>query len=323
MVDENTGIAKIRESLGELALGRSDSFVVQRWLNTLIESAVQHPRLSTFAPFQEYFVDQRPIEDQLSSFLAGEFSSLIPGTDESQMTTFRLALANQLSAPEAFTTRSGDRLVISDLYQTLFSWLANTHVLSALNTAQKVVQDPRIAEISLPDSQPLALFLFRALNVQLAPKARGRSFYQAVFQFALDAPDAVAADIPCIIEANVRALGDDNDMLRRLFSEYSVLRTAYRRYLSNHYPKLFEKYETRFMAKINAALPREFSVCLEAIDTPSRTPTNAEMAEKTKKQKNLCAIDRIKGSVRKTTLRKQKNVEQVNIFVTAQLPVAA
>ena len=280
MADENTGIAKIRESLGELALGRSDSFVVQRWLNTLIESAVQHPRLSTFAPFQEYFVDQRPIEDQLSSFLAGEFSSLIPGTDETQMTTFGLALADQLSAPEAFTTRSGDRLVISDLYQTLFSWLANADVLSALNTAQEIVQNPRIAEISLPDSQPLALFLFRTFNMQLATKSRGRSLYQAVFQFALDYPDAVAADIPDIIEANVRALGDDNDMLRRLFSEYSVLRTAYRRYLSNRYPKLLEKYETRFMARIKAALPREFSVCLEALDTPLRTPTNAEMTEK-------------------------------------------
>ena len=220
----------------------------------------------------------------MSSFLAGEFSSLIPGTDETQMTTFRLALADQLSAPEAFITRSGDRLVISDLYQTLFSWLANADVLSALDAAQKVVQNPRIAEISLPDSQPLALFLFRTLNMQLATKSRGRSLYQAVFQFALDYPDAVAADIPDIIEANVRALGDDNDELRRLFSEYSVLSTAYRRYLSNHYPKLLEKYETRFMARIKAALPREFPVCLEALGTPLRTPTNAEMTEKTKKK---------------------------------------
>ena len=276
MATENTGIAKIRESLGELALERSDSFVVQMWLNTLIESSVQHPRLSTFAPFQEYFVDQRSIEDQFSSFLASEFSSLIPGTDETQMTTFRLALADQLSVPEAFTIRFGDRLVISDLYQTLFNWFANADVLSALSTAQEIVRNPRLAEISLPDSQPLALFLFRALNVQLARKARGRSLYQAVFQFALDAPDAVAADIPDIIEANVRALGDDNDMLHRLFSEYSVLRTAYRRYLSNHYPKLLENYEAHFMTRIKAALPPGFSVCLEALDTPLHTPPNAD-----------------------------------------------
>ena len=289
MADENTGIAKIRESLGELTLGRSDRFVVQMWLNTLIESAVQHPRLSTFAPFQEYFVDQRPIEDQLSSFLADEFSSLIPSTDETQMTTFRLALADQLSTPKAFTTRFGDRLVISDLYQTLFSWLANADALLALNTAQEVVRNPQIAEISLPDSQPLVLFLFRALNMQLATKSRGRSLYQAVFQFALDDPDAVAADIPDIIEANVCALGDDNDMLRRLFSEYSVLRTAYRRYLSNHYPKLLEKYEDRFMARIKAALPRGFSVWFEALDTPLRTPPNTEMTEKKRgiKKKSL------------------------------------
>ena len=66
------------------------------------------------------------------------------------------------------------------------------------------------------------------------------AFLRAVFQFALDVPDAVAADI---VEANIRALGDDHDGLQRLFSEYPVLGTAYRCYLSDYYSGLVEKHE--------------------------------------------------------------------------------
>ena len=263
---ENTGIARPGKSPGEVAPGRSGNVIARTWLDTLIGKAVQHPELSIFAPFQEYFVDQKPIEDQLSGFLESEIVSLIPG--ETRMTAFRLVLADRLSEPEAFIIQRGDRSVISDLYQVLFNWLANADVLPALDVARKIVRNPRCAEISLLDSRPLPLFLFRALNARIDSKVCGDSFYRAVFQFALDAPDAVAADIPDIVEANIRAFGDDHDRLHRLFSEYSVLRTAYRRYLSSHYPELLEKYELRFMNRIRAALPRGFSVCLEAPDIP-------------------------------------------------------
>ena len=270
MTDKNTGIAKIRESLGETASGQSDSSVMQTWLNTLIESVIQHPERPALAPFQEYFVDQRPFDDQLSNFLTREFFSLIPGADKTRMITLRSVIADQLSAPEAFTTRHGHQLVLSDIYQSLFNWFTNTDIMSAIDIAQKIVQSPKLAKIALPDSQPLALSLFKTINAQLTTKDYGCSFYQAVFQFALETPNAVAADIPEIMEANIHALGDDNDMLRQLLSEYPVLKTAYRDYLSNHYPESLEKYENRLATRIRAALPREFSDCLETPDTLSR-----------------------------------------------------
>ena len=276
MAGENTGIARIRESLGGISPDQSDTFVLRKWLDRLIESIVQHPERSAFAPFHEYFTDQRPIEEHFSILIASEFSSLNSDTGETGITTFRLVLADQLSTPEAFATQSDEQLVISDLYRTLFNWLANTDVPSAINTAQDVIQNPQLAKISLPDSQPLVLFLFNAINARLAEKSYGRSLYQAVFRFAIDYPDVVAADIPDIMEANIRSVGDDNDMLHELFSEYPVLKTAYLDYLSSHYPELLEKFETRLADRIKMALPSGFQACIKAPNTPLDTLASVE-----------------------------------------------
>lgn len=211
-------------------------------------------------------MDQRPIEEQLSSMLSGEFGTLIPGTDETQLAIFRVALAEHLSAPKAFTTRSNGKLIISDLYQDLFLWLANADFHMALDTAQEIVRDLRLAGTPFASSEPLALFLFQAINTQLAAKHLGRSFYEPLLRFALSSPDVVAASIPGILEANIRAAGDDNSLLFRLFQCAPVLETAYRSYLANHYPRLLVKHETRFMARVKSALPHSFIIYLESLD---------------------------------------------------------
>lgn len=266
MTDEITGIGRIRETLGELALGRSDLFVMRTWLKALIESAVHRPKLSSFAPFQEYFVNQQPLEDQLESLLSNEFSSPITGTDETQLTTFRLALAEHLVAPLSFTTRVDDRLVLSDIYRTLFAWFANADLLQAIDTASAVTRDNKLSALAFASSQPLALFLFQTLDAQLATKTLGRAFYEAVFRFALESPAAVAANIPDILEAYICALGDNEEVLFRVFCDSPKLEVEYRNYLANKFPKLLVKREIRFSNRIKAALPYGFPAYLEAMD---------------------------------------------------------
>ena len=250
--------------LGELALGQSDISVVRTWLKTMIESAVHNPRLSSFAPFQEYFVNQQPFEEQLANMFAGEFSTPIEGTDEPHLTTFRLALANHLEAPLPFIMRVDGRAVLSDVYRDLFVLLATADTLLAIDTATNIVRDTRLASMPFASSQQLALFLFQTLDAQLAAKAAGSDFYEAVFRCALSAPESVASAVPEILESYILALGNNDEMLFRLFCDCQELELAYLVYLANHYPRLLVKRETRFKDKIKTALPHGFPAYLEA-----------------------------------------------------------
>lgn len=265
MANKNTGIDRIRSHLGELSLELTDYLVIRTWLKTVIERSVRSPSLSSFAPFQHYFLSDQPIEVQLADLFSAEFPLRTEDGNEPLLTVLTLSLASHLSTPEAFCFQVGEGLVLSDLYRNMFRWLAETDPNLALDVAIKAVRTPAVAELTFESSELLAFFLMREINIRRISKADGKFLFSTIFTLLLETPSASAADIPEVLDSNIRALGSDNEALYELFCASSKLEEEYRRYLAAHFPRRLVKYMDEFSNQIKMALPREFLIFVRGL----------------------------------------------------------